>query len=92
MKLTDINPFLIRNNEERKRFTEVYQKEVKEYRKKIPFWGGLLIAFVFTLILIYRLDNVGRLILFPIMLGSGLAHDIIVGHLVGKIIKLKDSN
>ena len=87
MHLSKLNSFNSKNGIDQKLFWATYQKEILAYRKKPKFWVSMVVVLVLSLIIIYRLDMIGRIILLPIIFGLACIHDTITFHFTNRLIE-----
>ena len=92
MKLIALNPFAPREPKAQAEFAAVYKREIQIYRRKPAFCLSLIMALLFTLYLLTKLDAVEAYLLLPIIFGTALAHDTIVGHFVKRLIEIGRGN
>ncbi len=89
MHLSKLNPFNSIKGIDPKLFWATYQKEILTYRKKPTFCVSMVVVLVLSLILIYRLDMIGRIILLLIIFGLACIHDTITFHFTKRLIEKK---
>jgi len=89
MNLAKINPFLPKDPAEQKIYCETYKKELRIYRKKPSFWIGLLAALICSMVLMFKLDTIDRLFIFPIVFGLASVHDTVTSHFTKRLIEEK---
>jgi len=87
MHLSKLNPFIPKNEPDQELFMVTYKKELQTYRKKPTFWVSMLVVLVLSLIMIYRLDMTGRIILLPIIFGLACIHDTITSHFTKRLLE-----
>ncbi len=92
MKLSKLNPFIPKDKIEQKEFCNIYKKELHVYRKKPTFWISMLVVLILSLIIIYRLNTVEKILCLPIIFGLALIHDTITSHFTKRLVEMKKEN
>lgn len=73
-------PPLPKDPDERRAFIDIYQRELRQFRRRPSYIAGIIMALLSGLTLVYLGDSTIRLIMLPGMLGVSFIFDTVTRH------------